>query len=107
MKKLLLILPILLLTSCSSECSTKECYDAKTAYEIAKSENKEKSLEKERSYKIELKKIEAEIEKSKPVAVKVQELKNEETTVWEWIMGAVWIWAATYLWGKVLGAMIR
>jgi len=39
--------------------------------------------DKDRAYNLEQLKLQADIEKAKPIEVKVQELKNQETTVGE------------------------
>ncbi len=51
--------------------------------------------DKDRVFQLEQLKLEAEIQKAKPESVKLQEVKNEETTFGEWLQNAAWIWAAT------------
>lgn len=99
----ILMILLLLLTSCWEECQTKECFD----YKIQQQELEQKRIQDQRAFELEKAKIQAEIEASKPVEVKVQELKNEETTTWEWIVQAVWIWAATYVWWKIIDNMFK
>lgn len=51
--------------------------------------------DKERAYNLEQLKLQAEIEKAKPESIKLQEVKNQETTVGEGIQNAAGIaWAA-------------
>lgn len=63
--------------------------------------------DKDRAYNLEQLKLQAEIEKAKPIEVKVQELKNEETTVGEGIQNAVGIWAATMMWLGIINMMTK
>ena len=55
--------------------------------------------DKDRAYNLEQLKLQAEIEKAKPESIKLQEVKNQETTVGEGIQNSVGIaaWAAVGL----------
>jgi len=99
MKKIFIVIFILLtLTSCW--CKTKECLD----YQLEQQKIAQEQVEKDRTYQLEAMKIQAQIEANKPVEVKVQELKNQQTTVGDWIQTAVWVaWWAYLLW-KVLNS---
>lgn len=98
LKYLLLILVSLSLISCWKECETKECFDYKIAQEKL-------AIEKEQAdklYRLEEAKTRAIIENSKPTEVRIAEIQAEETTVWEWIVTAAWVAAASYVWIKAL-----
>ena len=68
---------------------------------------KQNQLEADRAFKLEQMKIQAEIEKAKPVEVKVQEVKNQETTTGEAIQNVAGAAAATYVGLKVLDLMMQ
>jgi PBP1b-binding outer membrane lipoprotein LpoB len=93
---------VFLLASCSEPCQTQECWDAKAKYEREKSETAQKEADAEHRRFIERQKAKAEIEASKPESVRLQEVKNEETTVGEGIDTAVKVGAGVYILGKFL-----
>lgn len=54
-------------------------------HEQWKQEQYQIEQEKDRVFQLEQMKIQAEIEKAKPVEVKLQETKNQETSIWDGI----------------------
>lgn len=84
-----LLLAILVLTSCSPQ--TKE----EIEFQKWQQEQVIIKQDKDRAFELEQLKVKAEIEKAKPESIKLQEVKNEETTVWEGLQNAAGIaWAA-------------
>lgn len=102
---LVLIISTLLLSSCEMiwGCQTEAClkYDARM-FEL-----KQDALERTRAHDLEKLRIEAEIESNKPVEIKVQELKNEEDTLWESAVNAAAIWAWAYVWVKLIDTLFQ
>jgi len=85
---LVLIIMFILYPYLKKENCDKECYDAKIKYEQSQAEIKEKELLNIQNHELEKQKIEleklqiqAEIEKNKPIEVKIQEnnIKNEQS----------------------------
>lgn len=87
------------------------CMRSLTPEEIAHKQweqvQEQNQLEADRAFKLEQMKIQAEIEKAKPVEVKVQEVKNQETTTGEAIQNVAGAAAATYVGVKVLDLMLK
>lgn len=103
MKKIisLFILTFLLVSCWTAGCQTKECLD----YAIQKQKLEQEQLEKDRAFELEQMKIQAEIEANKPVEVRVQEAKNEETSVWDAITTTAVIWWTAYWIAKLIDIM--
>lgn len=91
-----------LLASCSGDCNTKECYEARSAYEAQQSKIRQEQADAEHRRYIEAKKAEAEIEAKKPESVRVQEAKNKEPSATDGIGQAAGWAAGAYVIGKVL-----
>ena len=93
--KILCVIVLLwvLLTSCGT--LTPE----EIKHEQWKQEQETIKQDRDRAYQLEQLKLQAEIEKAKPAEVKLQEVKNQETTVGEGIQNSVGIaaWAAVGL----------
>lgn len=83
-------------------CTTADCVEAKHRLLEAESNIEQRELEAERKYRLEAKKIEAQIEANKPTEVKVAEIQASEMTVWEWIGTAAALWAGAWVFGKIL-----
>lgn len=106
MKPFIAITFMFLLASCS-ECETKECWDAKTANEAQQAEIRARNEATKREYELAKMKAEAEIEKAKPESVRLQEVKNQETTTGEGIETATKVAAGVYIGAKIIDIMAR
>lgn len=80
-------------------CTTQICLDEQRL----KIETQMQQQEADRLYQLEQMKIQAQIEANKPTEVRVQELANQETSVWEGIATAGMI----YWWVKVAEILFK
>lgn len=72
-------------------CNTAECIKAQSDADIARQQVINERL-----------KIQSQIEANKPTEVRVQEAKNEDISVWEWLATAAAVWWWLYIFSKIL-----
>ncbi len=61
-----------------NECDDKECIEAKIRYETIQAEIREKEQKRIQEFELEKLKIQADIERNKPIEVKIKELEKSE-----------------------------